>query len=241
MITVYDHNATLQEVGDVPLVTPSQAGPHWKGIPHYQLLNALLSEIEERGWTADKPRFSLTKNGAGLAGAFEIDVPKIGPPEGMRFALGILTDNAYERALRLYAGADVSVCNNGLATGQIILAKRHTKNFDLKGEIAMALDDYLVAIQKVGGIVDGLKNHKLLGGAVYEHLLIEAGRERLMPWSRLGKVDTEYRNPRFPDEIGTETSWALLNAFTWVVKRNPPYRQMDQINRFRQMLPTAAA
>ena len=58
-----------------------------------------------------------------------------------------------------------------------------------------------------------------------------------MPWSRIGAVDKEYRQPTFA-EHGRGTSWALLNAFTYTVKRNPALKQMEQMNRFRELLPT---
>ena len=102
-----------------------------------------------------------------------------------------------------------------------------------------ALDDYTLETFKIPVIVAGLRKWDLIESE-YEHCLVEAGRRGLMPWSRLGDVDKEYRNPRFSDEFGTENSWALLNAFTWVVKRNPPARQMEQIDGFRSMLPTVA-
>jgi len=86
-------------------------------------------------------------------------------------------------------------------------------------------------------VVEDLRNNKLRP-AQADEILMEAGRNRLMPWSRIGAVDKEYRNPTFA-EHGRDTSWALLNAFTHTVKRNPPIEQMNQMNRFRALLPNA--
>ena len=65
---------------------------------------------------------------------------------------------------------------------------------------------------------------------------MEAGRQRLMPWSRIGKVDAEYRKPTFA-EHGQGPRYALLQAFTNQVKQNAPLTQMTSMDRFRGLLP----
>ena len=133
----------------------------------------------------------------------------------------------------------MAICTNGLATGSIILHRRHVKGLRLREQISGALDDYMIEIRKVAGIVRSLKEQEL-SEETYEHLLLEAGRQNLMPWSRLADVDREYRQPRFREFRG-QTGWGLLNAFTWVVKRNPPRLQMDQIDRFQGIISEAVS
>ena len=238
MITVHDTNTTLADLRRIPLKRPDKAGRWWRGIQHGELVDTILREFCERGWEATDWKFSVGGDGANLAAAFDLTMPNLQPPEGTGFSLGLLTDNRCERALRLFAGANVTVCSNGLATGEIVLRHRHTINFRLREEIKTAMDEYLEASKGVGQIIDRLKSWQL-AQVEYEHLLLEAGRRKLMPWSRLAHVDREFQNPNHG--FGSETSWDLLNAFTHVVKRNPPGRQLEQINGFRSMLPVSAA
>ena len=240
MIMVHGANKTLEQLHDIPLVRPPNALSRWKGIQHGDLVEAIIGSVDDRGWAATDMQFAVGQDGARLAGAFDLALPELPAPAGLDFSLGVLTDNCCERALRLYVGARVEVCNNGLATGVIVLRHKHTTKFDLREELAVALDDYWMSARNMETVVFGLKRCKLVGGQ-YEQILVEAGRRGLMPWSRLGNVDEEFCHPRFPDEIGMGTSWALLNAFTWVAKRNPPHRQMDQINGFRELLPVFTA
>jgi len=237
MITVYNGSWTLPRVRAIPLAIPEHAGSRWKGIQHGELVDPILFEVNKRGWDVPDMKFAVGGDGSQLAAAFDIKMPKLDSPEGTSFALGLITDNSRHRALRLYAGATIAVCNNGLATGEIILQRRHTTGFNLRENLTHAMDDYLAASRNTANVIEGLRNRKLRNDQ-YEHLLIEAGRQDMMPWSRLADVDKEYTTPRFGDAFGSENSWSLLNAFTWVAKRNPPMKQMDQINRFRDLLPT---
>lgn len=239
MITVYGKNATLAQVRAVPLRKPPDAGPRWMGIKHGDLVNTILLEAHQRGWRLSRSGFSLTKDKTGLVGAWDIELPRLKPPKGLGFALGFSTSNDRQRALRIYVGGRVTVCTNGLATGSIVLHRRHTIGLQLRDQISEALDDYMIEIRKVSGIVRGLKEQELTE-ETYEHLLLEAGRQNLMPWSRLQDVDQEYRKPRFREFKG-RNGWSLLNAFTWVVKRNPPARQMEQIDGFRGIVSRASA
>jgi hypothetical protein len=235
MITVYGANIQLPELRRVQLKTPSFAGKWWRGIQHGELVDTLLERIGKRGWTPGDMQFSLGSDGADLAGAIDLDAPGLAPPDGTRLGLGLMTSNAQHHSLRLYVGATVMVCHNGMATGEIVLCHKHTINFRLKEEIDFALEDYEFHAGRMNQMTERLKQREL-SPTEAEHSLMEAGRNGLMAWSRIGAVDREYRKPRFA-EIGTGTSWALLNAFTYVSKRSSPMRQLENINRFRELLP----
>jgi hypothetical protein len=68
-----------------------------------------------------------------------------------------------------------------------------------------------------------------------DRLLMQAGRKGLMPWSRIGMVDKEYREPRF-GQFKKRNAWSLYNAFTYVVQKSPPHHQIPAINAFRQVV-----
>jgi len=237
MITVYGANTSLADLNRIPLQRPAKAGAYWQGIPHGALASALVDEIGTRGWVIKGQRFAVSKDKADLAGAFTLDIKGLDAPEGQELSLGFLTSNMMRRSLLLVVGTNVVVCNNGMATGEIVMQRKHTHGFQLFGEIEAALDQYVAKARGINEVVEDLRNNKLRP-AQADEILMEAGRNRLMPWSRIGAVDKEYRNPTFA-EHGRDTSWALLNAFTHTVKRNPPIEQMNQMNRFRALLPNA--
>jgi len=236
MITVYGANTRLNDLTNIKLQRPEKAGKYWQGIHHSRLAITLVNEINSRGWEITESRFSLSKDEADLAGAFSLKIDDIEAPEGMDLSLGFLTSNAMRKALTMVVGANVQVCNNGMATGEIVMQKKHTSGFSLVEEVRQSLDHYEIRAKLIGGTVKSLRQCEI-SDTKTDEILMQAGRDGLMPWSRIGAVDKEYRKPTFA-EHGRGTSWALLNAFTYTVKRNPALKQMEQMNRFRQLLPT---
>ena len=232
MITVFGANTTAN---DLNLDRPAKAGNYWEGIQHGTLVTAFQDEIRSRGWKITEERFSLSKDKADLAGAFSLEIEEVTPPEGQTLSIGFITSNAMRIATKVLVGANVTVCRNGLATGEIVMQKKHTHGFNLFQEIEHSLDQYIPKAQKINHIVKSFQECEISSTNV-DRVLMEAGRKRLMPWSRIGSVDKEYRNPTFA-EHGKGTSWALLNSFTHPVKRNPPMQQMEQMNSFRELLP----
>ena len=243
MITVCGANVSLVDARRIPLIRPETAGNRWKGVSHGDALDALITEFQKREWEVQDQQFALAGSkdnpGSDLVGAFDLKLPGLDAPDGQAFSLGLMTSNALKRAMRIFVGTKIFVCNNGMATGEVVLARKHTLNFNVGDAIGPALDNYFIAAQKVGETVDRLKNRNLHISHA-EHLILEAGRQGMLPWSRLSELDKQYREPPHK-EHGRETSWTLLNAFTEVVKRSPVHAQMDSMNKFRDMLPLATA
>tara|TARA_R110000744_G_scaffold262480_1_gene377061 strand:+ start:241 stop:981 length:741 start_codon:yes stop_codon:yes gene_type:complete len=236
MITVYGANTRKEDLANVQLQRPEKAGKYWQGIHHSRLTTTLANEISNRGWEITGSKFSLSKDEADLAGAFSLKIENIKTPEGMDLSLGFLTSNAMRKSLTMVVGANVQVCNNGMATGEIVMKKKHTSGFSLVDEIRQSLDQYEIKAGLIGETVKSLRQCEI-SETQSDEILMAAGRLNLMPWSRIGAVDKEYRKPTFA-EHGRGTSWALLNAFTYTVKRNPALKQMEQMNQFRGLLPT---
>lgn len=225
-----------ERLHEIPLVRPKGAGPVWQGIQHGALVDAIHDQALFMGWKITNEVFSVNKTGTNLAAAFGLEIPGLEPPKDMEFSMGVLTSNNMERTLKLVVGTNVFVCHNGCATGQVVLNKKHTRRFDLAEGLEEAFIDYRDQAANVKTVVAGLQRTPLTRPTA-ENILCEAGRQGIMCWSRIGDVDAEYHNPRFSDH-GVGTSWAMLNAFTWVVKRDPPLEQMTKINAFRALLPS---
>jgi hypothetical protein len=66
-------------------------------------------------------------------------------------------------------------------------------------------------------------------------VLVEAGRRRIVPWSAVGKVDAEWREPRH-EEFGERTGWSLYNAFTEIAKGFSMRKEMLACDQARQLI-----
>ena len=241
MISVYGANITLDELHEVKVVRPEFAGRQWEGFQHGELVDIIVDEIKSRGWRVNEMKFSLSQDKADLAGAFDITIPKLPQIPGQEYSLGFLTSNMQRRALKMVVGTTVKCCTNGMATGEIVLNLKHTSsNVDyLCDEIGGAAGRYFEKAREIPVLVERMRERSL-NQAEAADLLMQAGHAKLLPWAKIGAVDSEFRNPTFA-EHGKNTSWALLNAFTYTVKEQNPMGQMDRMNRFREMLPLAMA
>lgn len=235
MINIGGNPVTLEQIRKVKLITPESAGQQWQGIRHGTLIDTILEETDRRGWKIIEQKFGLSRHGADLVGGFVFSkVPGVKAPPGQSLSLGLMTSNARRKSLRFAVGTQVTVCHNGMVVGDYTFKRQHRYEFDIKAQIIEGLDTYIDHAKKITNVVRELEAKELSKQDV-NAILMEAGRTDLMPWSRVGVVDKEYNHPRFRDFTG-RNAWSLLNAFTWVAKRNPPQDQIDQINGFRRLL-----
>jgi hypothetical protein len=238
MINVMSRNIQLEGLREVELKRPDRAGAYWQGIPHYDLSTTIIEAVRNRGWEIGEMQFALSPDQADLAGAMELKVPGINI-DGIGLGLGFITSNMMRTSLRLMVGGRVTICSNGLVTGEIILKTKHTSRLDLGLKVVPALDSYEKRARRIEERVTNWKSAHLKEDDV-NGILMNAGRSKVIPWSRVGKVDAEFKTPSFDYKTEKDTAWDLLNAFTHIVKESPPLQQMGQINRFRQLLPYTA-
>jgi hypothetical protein len=145
-----------------------------------------------------------------------------------------MADNSQRRAVRLFTGGSVTICNNGLATGEQVLMRKHTKNFDIAGAVSEAFDGYVEKSQKLADLVAHLQETPITYSQAGK-ALSAANSSKIMGAALLFEVSQEFMNPRHP-EHGTGTAWGLLNAFTEIVKKTTPVRQLERINEFRHIV-----
>lgn len=239
MITVHKAGISLKQLRAIEPTTPKNAGRRWKPIRHGDLIDSIKDQITTRGWRITQALFSTAREGADMAGAFLMDdVRGVETVPGTTLALGFLNSNARRKALQITVGASITCCTNGMCTGSILLNRVHDHTVDLPAELNVALNKYTEAAKEIPGIIRNLKERELSPDEA-SGILLRAGRLRLVGWTAIGRVDKEYHWPTFTDH-GNNTSWALLNAFTFAARRNiAPTRQMETYNTFRALLPTA--
>jgi len=204
----------------------------WQGIHHKELADMLVEEAGLAGLTVKEEKWGYGSTDHRLVGALKVEpnVPLgLNLPDGLEFSLGVLHANDLSRAWVLVVGAEVGVCTNGMAVGEFAVKKRHTYGLNLREAIQGGIHRFIEEARRIGDVAEGLKNREMRTWEVND-ILVESGRTGVMPWSRIGKVDREYRNPRYP-EFKERTAWSLYNAFTEVAKQSPVYEQFGVIRK----------
>ena len=230
-------NFTDAELACMPLVKPENVTERWKGVPHFDLVKTLEDRMDAAGWGFTDRKISVDKTMSDMVGAWNINVPGFQEMPDQQLAIGFQHSNRCKRSLRILVGSEVKVCTNGMAIGEVVLKKKHTINLDLASEIDEALERYVEIAKEIPIMTQRMKERELTS-AEADHILMEAGRAGLVGWSTLGDVSEEFLHPTFADN-GTFTSWGLYSAFTHIIKKLNPNRQLELVYDFQKMVPLA--
>lgn len=238
MITVLG-NRTLRtsDLKEYPVKRPERAGDRWKGVHHHDLAVELEEALWSRRIGITREIWTVDPSGQTLVGGFSVTFPDhTGLPSlnGLDYALGIRHSNDQKHALTFSAGAAVLVCLNGVVTGTWVLKRKHTTGLDLSETVGEGVDRFVEEARKVKQTVESLRVRYLPPRQV-DHVLMEAGRLGIVPWSHVGKVYEEFQAPRH-EEFKGRSAWCLYNAMGEIVKHQNPARQLDSLDRFRTVL-----
>jgi hypothetical protein len=134
----------------------------------------------------------------------------------------------------------VLVCENGMTVEQGVFAlkRKHTTGLgddDLAGLIDGGICNYLEKAATVGASIEELQALDFENEYHVNDLLVIAGREGVMPWSGLGKVERLWREPDHP-EFEDPTGWSLYNCFTQVARDYSPRHEMTVIEKARELV-----
>lgn len=200
---------TPAEVRRVPLTHPEGVGGMFRGVPHKQLLDELLSQSRERGFDPHQPVCHLSRQDFDLAASVRLS-PAV---EGIYLSVGVTTSNAKRGALRWYYGGWVVETPQswGFAADGY-LGGRHTTNLIIEVEIEKMYDRFVPWTKRLPGLVRRLKSRKPSPAAAIDAV----ARLRDSAASVL---------PEF--EAGDQSSWSLLAACGKAAARVSPVRQLD--------------
>jgi len=233
----YGTATPLAEIANMEVVRPEKAGSRWQGIKHLDLITGIKGQLEYRDVKVLDEKFSVDDSQMSLIGFFLID-PGLTDIEGQSYMLGFRHSNDLKFPITLSVGTVISVCHNGMITGEYILRRKHTKGLDLEQELFNAIRNITEEYVGVAGVIEGMRQVELAKNQ-YERLLVEGARRHIYPWSWIGKIDAEYRAPTEDNpECAryTGTSWGLYNAFNYVMKDATPLRQAESLYKFTSML-----
>lgn len=239
MIAVIGANSSRAALRRIALPKRTNVSDRWAGIQHGALADTVVRGVEEFGMKVTAEKWALSKNSMGLFGGVDVTIPqpvraKYKVPElklgtDATYALGLRHTNDGRYSLTFATGARVCICENGIMTGEFVVRRKHTTGVDLDRVVHVGIERFL---QKLGELsvnefAGNLKKREL-DAVKADHILMEAGRDNLLPWSHIGKVAEEYGDPTFA-EFKPRTAWSLYNAFTYVAQQSGADRQMRML------------
>jgi len=218
-----------EELKTIPLMRMAgKFGRRWKGIQHDQFVGTLEESMEDRGWTLIGNKFSVIRDGDLMVGCIDFTLPGFPSTdfgETIRPAIGFINDNGGNLGMRFYAG--VIDGDYGIVLCSLPFEHQHSIRLDLSQAFVDLVDHFENIMGKIRRGTQGLGT---LSPLDYACILLDAGREGLMPWSRLGKIDELFWTR------DNTTRWALLQDFSQVNQMNRLHLQMENAAAFRAIV-----
>lgn len=226
---------TMEELENIEVTRPERAGTRWKGIRHADLVHAIEDQLNYRNIRIIENHFSVSKDEFSLIGYAKI-APDMEPIEGQSYMLGYRHSNDLRFPITLSIGTIITICHNGVITGEHILRRKHTSGLDLEREMFDAVRDVTGRLNSIPTVINGMRHTRLDN---HEYYLVEGARRGIYPWSWIGKIDSEYNSPDDDNQECLDykgTRWGLYNAFNFVMHEATNQRQVEGLYQFNLLL-----
>ena len=208
------HRVDRSEVQSIETPRPTET---WTPIPHMELIQNVERILAVTKLTIASSAHSLTHDGARYFGLMEIQSQASGSDDYC-WVLGLRNSHDKTFPAGITAGAQVFVCDNLSFSGEVKLARKHTRFIvrDLPQLVGRAIGKLMEKWHDQDRRISVYKEKRLTN--VTAHDLIIRGCDvgvcsnRLIP-----AVLSEWRTPRY-EEFGKRNVWSLFNAFTESLK-----------------------
>ena len=211
----------------------------WFPIAHETLIQRVWTAVEQMGMKVTDETHALTKDGARYFGLLQVEMPNQKGAD-YSYVLGMRNANDQAFTAAVSAGSRVFVCDNLAFTGEITIARKHTRFIErdlpiLVGRAVGLLNqkwtsmDERIALYKRSEVSD-TQAHDLIVRS------LDCGA---ITTTQIPKIVAEWRAPRHPEFVDAgKTMWRLLNSFTEVAKSNPTQELAPRTVRLQGLLDT---
>ena len=185
-------------------------------IPHRELLDRVTNLVQSRGMKVIEEAHGMTHDGNRYFGMMQVAMGQHADDYGLVLGVRNSHDKSFPAAIAL--GAGVFVCDNLSFSGEIKLARKHTRYIlrDLSQVVSRAVGMLGDHRQKQDERIAAYKEHDLKDINAHD-LLIAALDCQAIPSTKIPHVLKEWRKPSH-EAFEPRTAWSMFNAFTEVLK-----------------------
>lgn len=208
--------AAAATLADLEAVTTPAPTDSWQPIPHRTLIDLVGRNIGELGLSIVRQEHALWRDGARYFGILELQNGE--QPDDYSLIAGIRNSHDKSFPAGLVVGSRVFVCDNLAFSGEIKIARKHTRYImrDLPAMVNRAVGRLTEHRERQAVRIDAYKRTPLENTQVHD-LAIRALDARVVPVTKLPKVLEQWRRPSH-EAFQPRTAWSLFNAFTEVLK-----------------------
>jgi hypothetical protein len=219
-------NVDRRQLNLIPITKRNNVSDRWKGVQHGQLATAIVKQAQAHDIEITKEQWYCNPDRTDLYGAIDLTPASVGQSldgigQGASFSLGVRHSNLGKYAVSFAVGARISVCSNGLFSGEFILKHRHTLDLDLNDLVSQGIKRYIEESANVAGFITDLQDITLTDGEACSLILRS---KDFISFRYLEDVHKNWVEPPH-QEFEPRTAWSLYNAYSETMKVLSPPRQ----------------
>jgi hypothetical protein len=204
---------SLEDLKTLPV--PESLGRCHKPISPFDLISEVKKSVEGQGHEVVRSQFAMNPMKTRLFGV--MDFAPNDPALGRAWSMGIISSTDESLRLKLPAGGRVFVCDNLMATGEIVVMRKHTSGFDLQKEIGL-MTGKVIEYCKAGDVLIQRQEKIALPEHTAFQIVGDALIQGFMPAGAVREAGQIYAKAEYED-LKSRTLWGLHNAFTRQTQR----------------------
>ena len=210
--------ANAVERNELATVATPHSTSTWFPIPHEEFLVGVEEALPRFGLSVVQEAHALTHDGQRYFGLVQIQNGNQHPD--YTWVLGVRNSHDKIFPAGIVAGAQVFVCDNLAFSGEVKVARKHTRFIlrDLPGLIGNAIGKLVSKWKHQDQRIEAYKNCRLKDRDAHD-LVIRALDVGAVNVTQIPAVLDEWREPRHP-EFRNRNVWSLFNGFTDALKGN---------------------
>ncbi|MEA3188724.1 MAG: hypothetical protein QOD99_2554 [Chthoniobacter sp.] len=192
--------------------------PSWQPIPHIDLVTEVERTLKTNRLIVGTQAHSLTHDGARYFGLMEVQRDQ--SDDDYTWVLGLRNSHDKTFPAGIAAGMTVFVCDNLSFSGEVKLARKHTRFIirDLPQLVQSAVGKLMDRWHHQDTRLRAYKLTELFDRGAHD-LVIRACDVGVCPNKLIPKVLREWREPRH-EAFEARNVWSLFNSFTEALKGN---------------------
>ncbi len=220
MIHCGGYRALREEVRSIGTPAPTAT---WCPIPHHTLIRQIEESLERSDLRIVSEAHALAADGDRYFGLFQV-ANGHSPAEDYAWVLGLRNSHDQTFPAGLVVGSQVFVCDNLAFSGEIRIARKHTKNIgrDMPELVNVAIGRLSERWHSQDERIGRYQATEIAPCEAHD-LVVRALDSRIITATQVPAVLKEWRAPRHP-EFQDRTAWSLFNAVTETLKDTSVWR-----------------
>ena len=211
------------------VVTPEAMGTRHKPIPHHVLVDTILDQVTDRGWSVKAMKLGISAKGRKLFGIMDLEGKErwekpedewmYGPTLCATFGFRSSTNET--TAIRGVAGAKVMVCENMMMSGEeFVMRKKSTTRLNLPEAVSKGLDRFMQQSKLLHSDIEFKLKQRYCSDERAKVKLFDLFNKGALPLHLFDDVSRYYFQPQeeHPD-CKPRTFYGLNNACTRAIQQ----------------------